>query len=94
MKLSYEDMKKVFHIIEHYQEQLDLNKGIPLAEYHQRYERVWAEMKKRGIDLGFFFWYREMPGDGLYLTGYNPNIERASGVIAIDRPPMILAGPE
>lgn len=94
MKLSGEDMKKVFHIIEHYQEQLDLNKKIPLDEYHKRYERVWDEMKKRGIDLGFFFWYREMPGDGLYLTGYNPNIERASGVIAIGKPPMILAGPE
>lgn len=94
MKLSSEDMKQVFRIIEHYQKQLDLSQGIPLDEYHKRYERVWEEMKKREIDLGFFFWYREMPGDGLYLTGYNPNIERASGVIAVGRPPMILAGPE
>lgn len=94
MKLSYKDMKKVFHVINHYESKLDLKQGIPLPEYHDRYQSVWKELETRGIDLGFFFWYREMPGDGLYLTGYNPTIERASGVIAVGKPPMILAGPE
>ena len=94
MNLSAKDMEKVLQIIESYQQKLDLSKEIPLEEYQQRYEKVWAEMEQRNIDLGFFFWYREMPGDGLYLTGYNPTIERASGVIAVGKPPMILAGPE
>lgn len=94
MSLSTKDMEKVLQIIESYHQKLDLSKKIPLEEYHQRYEKVWAEMEQRNIDLGFFFWYREMPGDGLYLTGYNPTIERASGVIAVGKPPMILAGPE
>lgn len=46
------------------------------------------------LTLAFFFWYREIPGDGIYLTGYNPTIERASGVIAPGKRPMLLAGPE
>lgn len=94
MNLSLNDMKKVFRILEHYEKQLNFTKNIPLSEYRQRYKKVWEEMEKRDIDLGFFFWYREMPGDGLYLTGYNPTIERASGVIAVGKAPMLLAGPE
>ncbi len=94
MNLTMKDMEKVYRIIERYEQKLDLSIGIELSEYHERYKKVWDELEKRGIDLGFFFWYREMPGDGLYLTGYNPTIERASGVITPGKPPMILAGPE
>lgn len=94
MKLNAQDMKKVFDIIAAYEGKIDKNYKIPLAEYEERYKRVWAEMEKRHLDMGFFFSYREMPGDGMYLTGYNPNIERASGVIAPGKRPMILAGPE
>ncbi len=94
MKLTSDDMQRVFDIIEKYKSQLDLNLRIPLVEYEERYKKVWERLEARGIDLGFFFWYREMPGDGLYLTGYNPNIERASGVIAPGKRPMLLCGPE
>jgi hypothetical protein len=94
MSLTAEDMKKVSNIITGYEAILDLSVRIPLAEYHERYKKVWSELDKRNIDLGFFFWYREMPGDGLYLTGYNPTIERASAVMTPGKAPMLLVGPE
>lgn len=94
MKLTMQDMEKVFRVIAHYEPQIDKDFTIPLEEYQTRYEKVWAELEARKIDLGFFFWYREMPGDGIYMTGYNPTIERASGVIAPGKRPLLLAGPE
>ena len=94
MLLNAEDIRKVSDIIACYEPKLDLSVGIPLTEYRERYKKVWAELEKRHIDMGFFFWYREMPGDGMYLTGYNPTIERASGVISPGKEPLLLAGPE
>ena len=94
MKLTAEDLRKVSEIVSKYEAKMDFTVGIPLPEYHERHKKVWAELEKRGIDLGFFFWYREMPGDGMYLTGYNPTIERASAVITPGRAPMLLVGPE
>lgn len=94
MKLSMQDMEKVFGIIREYEPKIDKSFSIPLEEYEERYRKVWEQLEKRGIDLGFFFWYREMPGDGIYMTGYNPTIERASGVIAPGKRPVLLAGPE
>lgn len=94
MTLNSKDMEKVFKIIEEYKGKIDTSISIPLKEYEQRYEKVWKQLEERSIDMGFFFWYREMPGDGMYLTGYNPTIERASGVIVPGKPPMLLAGPE
>ena len=94
MKVNNQDMEKVFRIIEHYEPMIDRDFSIPLEEYETRYEKVWEQLKQRDVDLGFFFWYREMPGDGIYMTGYNPTIERASGVIAPGKRPVLLAGPE
>jgi Xaa-Pro aminopeptidase len=94
MSLTKVDMQKTFAIISEYRKKLDLSVKIPLEEYRKRYKAVWSYLEEHSIDLGFFFWYREMPGDGIYLTGYNPTIERASGLIAPGKPPIILAGPE
>lgn len=94
MTITSNDMQKVFNVIEHYEGKIDKEFKIPLGEYQERYEKIWKLMEERNIDMGFFFWYREMAGDGIYLTGYNPNIERASGVIAPGKRPMLLAGPE
>ena len=94
MFLTREDYQKIQRIIEHYTPKVDLTVKIPLEEYHERYQRVWAEMENRGLDLGYFFWYREMPGDGMYLTGYNPTLEKACGVIAPGKVPLLLVGPE
>lgn len=94
MKLETSDMQKVQNIIRHYESIIDTSIKIPLEEYQQRHENVWKRMREHSIDLGFFFWYREMPGDGIYLTGYNPTIERASGFIVPGKKPILLAGPE
>ncbi len=94
MNIPFGEMKRVFDVIKHYDQKIDKNFKIPLEEYESRYKKIWVELEKRKIDLGFFFWYREMPGDGIYLTGYNPTIERASGVIAVNKRPMLIAGPE
>lgn len=94
MNLTEKDWGKVSEIVKAYERKLDKDFKIPLEEYEQRYEKVWKELEARKIDMGFFFWYREMPGDGIYLTGYNPTIERASGVIAPGKRPLLLAGPE
>ena len=94
MNLTEKDWKKITKIIQAYEEKIDKDFKIPLSEYEERYEKVWEQLRDRGIDMGFFFWYREMPGDGIYLTGYNPTIERASGVIAPGKRPLLLAGPE
>lgn len=94
MNLTVKDFEKVQKIIESYEPKIDKNYKVPLEEYPKRWERVWEQLKERGIDFGFFFWYREMPGDGVYLTAYNPSIERACGVIAPGKAPMLLTGPE
>jgi len=94
MPLETADLLKVLNIVNCYKNKIDVTVKIPLHEYQDRYEKVWAEMEKRSLDLGFFFWYREMPGDGIYLTGYNPTIERASGIITPGKSPILLVGPE
>lgn len=94
MNLSTNDWEKVAKIIKVYEERIDKDFKIPLSEYEERYKKVWKQLEERDIDMGFFFWYREMPGDGIYLTGYNPTIERASGVIAPGKRPLLLVGPE
>ena len=94
MFLNAEDFNKVNAILEHYEKEIDLNTSIPLDEYEERYKKVWAKMEEMELDVGFFYWYREMPGDGIYLTGYNPTLERASGIIAPGKRPALLVGPE
>lgn len=94
MFLSSEDMQKVTNILAHYEKEIDLTTAIPLSEYETRYEKVWKRMEEQNIDVGFFYWFREMPGDGVYLTGYNPTLEKASGAIAPGKRPILLVGPE
>lgn len=94
MPLTTGEMERVLRVLDTYAPRVSLSAQIPLSEYRLRHAEVWRRLREKNIDLGFFFWYREMPGDGLYLTGYNPTIERASGVIAPGKPPLILAGPE
>ena len=92
--LTAADYEKIARIIETYRSKVDLTVRIPLDEYEKRYERVHEKLREREIDVAFFFWYREYPGDGVYLTGYNPNIERASGIIAPGKRPALIVGPE
>ena len=92
--LDSHELKLVERIIADYSGRIDFSVKVPDAEFIARQEKVQVELKNRGLDLGIFFWYREMPGDGIYLTGYNPTIERASGLIGPKSAPLLLAGPE
>lgn len=88
------DFNLIKRIIEEYAKKVDFSLGITNEEFKCRCKKVQSALKDRDLDLGIFFWYREMPGDGIYLTGYNPTIERASGLISQAGFPIILAGPE
>jgi Xaa-Pro aminopeptidase len=92
--LESNDYRRIESIVEDYSGQIDLLINVPDAEFITRQKTVQAELKKRGLDLGIFYWYREMPGDGIYLTGYNPTIECASGLIGQENQPIVVAGPE
>ena len=94
MFLNAQDYEKINQVIAHYSQKLDLTVDIPREEYFERHRKVGEQLKARGADMGFFFWYREMPGDGVYLTGYNPTLEIAAGIIAPGKAPLLLVGPE
>jgi len=92
--MNTDDFKKVETIMSRYADSIDLSLCIPATEFKSRQEKVQAALKERDLDVGFFFWYREMPGDGIYLTGYNPTIERACGLIGQEGAPLAIGGPE
>ncbi|WP_343210613.1 M24 family metallopeptidase [Anaerolentibacter hominis] len=94
MFLTLKDYEKVQQVVDHYAAKLDLSAAIAKEEFYARYKKVWKQLEERELDFGFFFWYREMPGDGIYLTGYNPTLEKACAVIAPGRKPLLLVGPE
>ncbi|MCK5736662.1 MAG: M24 family metallopeptidase, partial [Spirochaetaceae bacterium] len=94
MQIDKDDFEKVEIIIKKYEKEINLSIHISNAEFIERQKIVQKELKKRGIDVGIFFFYREMPGDGLYLTGYDPTIERSAGFIGQEGGPTVLAGPE
>ena len=94
MSLSESDHRKIDELLSRYEGEIDLGISVPAEEFKQRWTRVQTQLKRRDLDVGFFFWYREMPGDGIYLTGYNPTIERASGLIGQEGSPLVVSGPE
>ena len=94
MKIKFIDYSKVEDIIRNYTKKIDLSIKIPDEEILNRHQKVQSILNAHGIDIGIFFWYHEMPEDGIYLTGYNPTIERAAGLIMKKGFPIILAGPE
>jgi len=92
--LTSHDFNMVEKIIEKYMNNINLSLRIPNEEFKLRQKKVQSILKEKNLDIGIFFWYREMPGDGIYLTGYNPTIERASGLISQEAGPIVLTGPE
>lgn len=94
MQIGKDDFEKIERILRKYEKETDLSVKISDAEFIERQEKVQKELEDREIDVGIFFFYREMPGDGLYLTGYDPTIERSAGFIGRNGGPVVLAGPE
>ena len=60
MEMNLQDMSKVFDIIKAYEGKIDKSFKIPISEYEARYAKILEKLDERKIDLGFFFWYREM----------------------------------
>ncbi|HHU53902.1 MAG TPA: M24 family metallopeptidase [Clostridiaceae bacterium] len=94
MRITKEDFLNIEKIIDLYQKKIDLNFTISKPEYERRYKEVWKLLEEHDVDFAFYYWYREHPADGVYLTGYNPTLERASGIISPNKRPMLLVGPE
>jgi Xaa-Pro aminopeptidase len=72
---------------------VDLSIKIPSSEYKQRCKKLRDEMVKRNIDIGVVFGTPYMPGDVLYLTGFDTAVENATALITQDKL-FVLCGPE
>lgn len=72
---------------------IDLSARIPKEEFEERNERTRAELKKRGVDVGFAYGNELRPGDTGWLTGYDPSLENTALVIGAKKTVQIV-GPE
>jgi Xaa-Pro aminopeptidase len=67
---------------------------IPTAVYLDRVDRLRARMIEGGWDRLVVYADREHSANLSYLTGFDPRFEEAMMILAVDRPPAILAGNE
>lgn len=72
---------------------VDINAEIPAEEFRERVKSLRAEMARRGLDIGFAYATPYMPGDVLYLTGFDTTVENATLLISQDKL-FVLCGPE
>lgn len=72
---------------------VDVSVKIPKSDYEARCAKLRSEMEKRGIDIGFTFGSPFMPGDVMYLTGYDPVLENNMVMISKDKV-FLLCGQE
>lgn len=72
---------------------IDLSVKIPTSEYVERCEKLREEMSERNIDIGIAFGTPYLPGDVLYLTGFDTAVENSTVLITLDKL-YILCGPE
>ena len=72
---------------------VDRTVAIPMSEYAQRCAKLRKIMAERKIDLGVAYATPYMPGDVLYLTGFDTAVENATVLITQDKL-FVLAGPE
>ena len=82
--------------VKHFVESLpsiDLSMRIPRSEYESRLERVRAQLKARGLDIGIAFGNELRPGDTGWLTAYDPQLEPTAVVLG-PKAALILGGPE
>jgi len=72
---------------------IDISVKIPDSEYVERCKKLRQEMAKRNIDIGVVFGTPYLPGDVLYLTGFDTAVENAMAIITQDKL-FVLCGPE
>lgn len=73
---------------------IDYNFDIPAGEYEVRVARVRNAMAERNLDFAFSYGTETFPGDILYLSGFDINIE-VGGIVLLSQDRMfLLSGPE
>ncbi len=73
---------------------IDYDFEIPASEYELRVARTRKVMKERKLDLAFSYGTETFPGDVLYLSGFDINIEVGSIVLLSQDDMFLLTGPE
>lgn len=73
--------------------QIDRSVRIPQGEFEQRCAKLRKNMEARKIDIGLCYATPYMPGDVLYLSGYDSNLENSALLITQDKL-FVLVGPE
>jgi len=75
-------------------QRIDYSFDIPVDEYKKRAERVREEMVKRDIDLAIAWGLQLFPGDIIYLTGFDINLEIGAMILMTQDDVYLLTGPE
>jgi Xaa-Pro aminopeptidase len=71
----------------------DITVKIPDSEYAARCQELRKTMLERNLDIGFVFGTPYLPGDVMYLTGFDTAVENATALITQDKL-FVLCGPE
>lgn len=72
---------------------IDRSVIIPTSEFEERCTKLRKVMAERKIDIGLAYGTPYMPGDVLYLSGYDSNLENSALLITQDKL-YVLVGPE
>jgi len=72
---------------------VDTSVKIPYSDYVKRSEELREKMAERKIDVGLAFGTPYLPGDVMYLTGFDTAVENAIALISKDKL-IVIVGPE
>ncbi|MCL4415280.1 MAG: M24 family metallopeptidase [Actinobacteria bacterium] len=73
---------------------IDTTIKIPKGEFETRIKKVQNELYRRKIDFGIAYGTPIIPGDVLYLSGYDVHLESSSAIIISPTKMFVLGGPE
>lgn len=82
MKWGYKDLE------------IDYAFDIPAAEYCERVAQVRAHMLEEGIELGIAWGTQLFPGDIIYMSGFDINLEVGAMILLTQEELYLLTGPE
>lgn len=73
---------------------IDYNFDIPLDEYKERVNKVRNILNDRDIDLAIAWGLQLFPGDIIYLSGFDINLEVGAMILLTQEELYLLTGPE
>ncbi|MHB1483697.1 MAG: M24 family metallopeptidase [Saccharofermentanales bacterium] len=68
--------------------------SLPKTELNLRIEAVKKLLNEKNLDLAFVYFDEYNVMNGRYLTGWCPTVERGAVIVARDRDPFLIGGPE